>query len=249
MTLVKICGLRDPQTALEAAKAGADLIGLMFAESRRKVSPQECYDVCEAIRGIERRGQGLATFEGPEAGEVRGASWFGAWAEAIDTTAWRWRPLITGVFAGQSADEVNEIAAAAGLDLVQLSGGESIEFVRKIERPVIRAIHVSPEVDAEGVADAAAELRAASALLLDTGAKGAFGGTGQAFDWDVAAEAAKRLPFLLAGGLTPENVAEAVERVEPWGVDVSSGVESDGKKDVEKIRAFIRAAKGVRVGR
>jgi phosphoribosylanthranilate isomerase len=70
-----------------------------------------------------------------------------------------------------------------------------------------------------------------------------------AFDWDVAAELAKRVPFLLAGGLTPENVGAAAAQVEPWGVDVSSGVETNGQKDIEKIRAFVRAAKGARVGR
>ena len=249
MTLVKICGIRNPETAVEAAKAGTDFIGLMFAESKRKVTPQECYDVCEAIRGIERRADGQARFDGPEPGEVRGASWFGAWAEAIDTTAWRWRPLLIGVFAGTPVDEVNEIASAAGLDLVQLSGGESADYIRKLERPAIRAIHVGPATTAEDVDDEAVELRTAAGLLLDTASEFARGGTGKSFDWGVAAQVAPRLPFLLAGGLSPENVAEAVALVQPWGVDVSTGVETDGIKDVEKIRAFIRAAKGVRDGR
>jgi phosphoribosylanthranilate isomerase len=91
--------------------------------------------------------------------------------------------------------------------------------------------------------------RRAAGLLLDTVAADARGGTGTSFDWDVAAELGKRVPFLLAGGLTAENVAGAVAQVEPWGVDVSTGVETDGQKDVEKIRAFVRAAKGARVGR
>jgi phosphoribosylanthranilate isomerase len=144
---------------------------------------------------------------------------------------------------------VNDIAGAAGLDLVQLSGNEPADFVRKVERPVIKAIHIAADTTAEDVADRAADLRTASALLLDTVSAESRGGTGASFDWTVAAEAARKLPFLLAGGLTPENVAAAVEAVSPWGVDVSSGVESGGKKDVEKIRAFIRAAKGVPVGR
>ena len=83
---------------------------------------------------------------------------------------------------------------------------------------------------------------------MDTASAEARGGTGEAFDWAVAREVARRTPFFLAGGLTPENVAAAVGQVEPWAVDVSSGVETDGIKDIEKIRAFIRAAKGVRVG-
>jgi phosphoribosylanthranilate isomerase len=245
MTLVKICGLRDAASALEAAKAGADFVGLVFAESKRQVTPQECYDVCEAIRGLERRPQGPASFEGPAIGEVRGSSWFGAWAEAIDTAAWRWRPLIVGVFADMGAHEVNEIAETAGLDMVQLSGRESADYIRKIGLPVIRAIHVGEETTVDDVADEAAEVRTASAILLDTASAAVRGGTGLAFDWSIAAEAAPRLPFLLAGGLTPANVAEAIQQVQPWGIDVSSGVETNGVKDHEKIRAFLRAAKGV----
>jgi phosphoribosylanthranilate isomerase len=243
MTLVKICGIRDPGTAVEAAKAGADMVGMVFADSKRKVTPQECYDVCEAVRGIERRAPAPAQFEAPVRGEVRWLSWFGAWSEAIEQSVFRWRPLIVGVFADQSAEEVNDIAGAAGLDLVQLSGGESADYVRKIERPVMRALHVGPECTADELLDEAGGF-ACAAFLLDTASPTARGGTGESFDWDVAADVAARLPFLLAGGLTPENVAAAIGRAEPWGVDVSSGVETGGKKDIEKVRAFVRAAKG-----
>ncbi|MBI5947876.1 MAG: phosphoribosylanthranilate isomerase [Chloroflexi bacterium] len=247
MTRVKICGLRDPETAVAAAKAGADFIGLVFAESKRRVTPQQCYDIIEALNA-ERRTPPPAEFEGPIAGEVRGLSWLGAWSDAIDQAIARWRPLIVGVFAGMDADEVNDIAATAGLDIVQLSGDEPAGFVRNIQHPVIRTIHVAPESTAEDIFEVIAEVPTAG-IHLDTGGKGALGGTGQAFDWDVAAAVARRAPIMLAGGLAPENVAAAVGQVEPWAVDVSSGVETGGSKDIEKIRAFIRAAKGVRVGR
>ncbi|MCB0135503.1 MAG: phosphoribosylanthranilate isomerase [Caldilineaceae bacterium] len=243
MTVVKICGLRDPDTAVEAAKAGADMIGLMFAESRRRVTPQECFDVCEAIRGIERRTHPPVQFEAPARDEVRGLGWFGAWAEAIDTSLIRWRPLLVGVFADQPFAEVNEISEAAGLDFVQLSGGEDAEFIASVRFPVLSAVHVAASTDCDDILDRARERRSAAAILLDTAAGTARGGTGEAFDWDVAAGAAERLPFLLGGGLTPENVADAVARVQPWGVDVSSGVETGGAKDITKVRAFIRAAK------
>jgi phosphoribosylanthranilate isomerase len=242
MTLVKICGVRDPGIALEAVKAGADFIGMIFAESKRKVTPQECYDICEAVRAA-RRTPPPVSFEAPQRGEVRGLGWFGAWSEAIEGTVFRWRPLIVGVFADQSVEEVNDIADAAGLDFVQLSGGEDADFVRRVERPVIRTVHMLPATTAEDVFDTVNGMPAAG-VHLDTGSTLARGGTGETFDWDIAAEVAQRLPFLLAGGLTPENVAGAVAKVQPWGVDVSSGVESDGKKDIEKVRAFIRAAKG-----
>jgi phosphoribosylanthranilate isomerase len=247
LTLVKICGLRDAGTAVETAKAGADLIGLMFAESKRRVTPQECYDIVEAIKGGRPQGR-EASFDGPVRGEVSARSWFGAWADAIEQSAARWRPLIVGVFAGMTGDEVNDIAGAAGLDLVQLSGGEDDDFVRRVVRPVIRVVHVHEGMTAEDVEDRFAP-GVPAGLMLDTGSKAARGGTGKAFDWGVAAQISPRTPFLLAGGLTPENVAEAITTGEPWGVDVSSGVETDGTKDIEKFRAFIRAAKGVRVGR
>lgn len=247
MTLVKICGLRDPETALEAAKAGADFVGIMFAESKRKATPKQCYDIVEALK--EKRNQGRdASFDGPRRGDVSANSWFGAWADEIEQAATRWRPLILGVFADMDADDVNNIADAAGMDLVQLSGGESTEFAARIHLPVIRAIHVSPGATEFDVWDAATPGTSAG-ILLDTASPGTRGGTGEAFDWEVAREVARRTPFFLAGGLTPENVAEAVKQVAPWAVDVSSGVETDGSKDIEKIRAFIRAAKGVHIGR
>ncbi len=242
MTRVKICGVRDAETAREAMKAGADFIGLMFAESRRQVTPQQCYDIIEAVRE-ERRGPDVARIEGPGRGEVRGASWFGAWNEAIDDALARWRPLLVGVFADQEVEDANEIAEAAGLELIQLSGGEDEEFVRQVRPPVLQAIHVHPDTTADDVIDAARP-GAAAGIMLDTGSASARGGTGETFDWAVATEVAGRLPLMLAGGLSPGNVADAVEAVDPWAVDVSSGVETDGVKDIEKVRAFIRAAKG-----
>jgi phosphoribosylanthranilate isomerase len=246
MTRVKICGIRSPEVALEAAKAGADLIGLMFAESKRRVTPQECHDIMEAIDGI-RRQPGPARFDGPAPGEVRGSSWFAAWNEAIDDAIPRWRPLLVGVFADQSQAEVNDIADAARLDLVQLSGGEDWDFARGIDRPVLRVFHVAPGATADDLLDDAVP-GVPGGIMLDTASATARGGTGQAFDWSIAAEVGERVPVMLAGGLTPENVAEAVSTARPWAVDVSSGVESGGAKDIEKIRAFIRAAKGARVG-
>ena len=247
MTLVKICGIKDAETAAETARAGADLIGLMFAESKRRVTPQQCHDIVEAIKAGRSQGR-EATFEGPVRGEVAARTWFGAWAEAIDQSATRWRPLIVGVFAGMNPDEVNNIADAAGIDLVQLSGGEDDDFVRRVHHPVIRTVHVHPGASAEDVEDRCVAGISAG-LMLDTGSAGALGGTGTTFDWAVAEELAQRKPFFLAGGLTPETVAGAIEQVQPWAVDVSSGVETEGAKDIEKIRAFIRAAKGAGNGR
>ena len=225
---VKICGVRSPEQARQAFDAGADLIGVVFAESRRRVS-------LEAARAIRAA-------LGPRVliAEATAAALDAARREAG-------RPLLVGVLARRSVEEINRIAAAVDLDLVQLSGGEDAAFAARIDRPVIRAIHVEA-----GASDAAVAARhiledaarsPAAITMLDTGSPQG-GGSGAVFDWAVAEAVARARPIMLAGGLTPENVAEAVRRVAPWGVDVSSGVETDGLKDAAKVRAFVAAATG-----
>jgi phosphoribosylanthranilate isomerase len=223
LTLVKICGLRDPAHALAAAKAGADFIGLVFAESRRRVSVEQARAIVCAL------GEPLAAAGG---GGVQ-----------IEMLLQRKRPLVVGVFADAGAAAINRTADAVGLDLVQLSGDEPWSLCSRLSRPAIKTVHVRPESSA---ADVLGNIQGDAALvLLDTHAEGALGGTGRPFDWAVAAEVAHRFPIVLAGGLTPENVGEAVRRVRPWAVDVSTGVETDGVKDVEKICAFIAAVREV----
>jgi phosphoribosylanthranilate isomerase len=244
VTLVKICGIRDARTALAAAEAGADFIGLVFAESRRQVTPQACHDIVEAITERRRLAPPPVDLGGPTRGEVSPRSWFPAWADAIELALARARPLVVGVFARMTAEEVNDIAEAARIDIVQLSGGEDDAFLRAVRRPVLRTIHVH---DGDEPADITERIVPGlhAATLLDTASPGALGGTGTSFDWAIAEDVAARFPVVLAGGLTPANVAEAVRTVRPWAVDVSSGVETDAVKDPDKIRAFISAAKGV----
>src|SRR5690606_13420663 len=117
------------------------------------------------------------------------------WADAIEQSALRWRPLIVGVFADQPLNHVNEIAETAGLDLVQLSGGEDWEYARRVVRPVIKAAHVDDTVTADDVRESLEPGRAA-VLMLDTKAPGARGGTGIAFDWSVAAEVSESHPLM-----------------------------------------------------
>jgi indole-3-glycerol phosphate synthase/phosphoribosylanthranilate isomerase len=144
-------------------------------------------------------------------------------------------PDLVGVFVNEDADFINATAEEAGLHFVQLHGTESPEFCRRIERPVIKALHVRDEADVELIES---YRNVAWRLLLDTPTP-AWGGTGATHDWDLARQAARRAPILLAGGLTVENVAAALQEVQPWGVDVSSGVETDKQKDSAKIQAFI----------
>ena len=150
-----------------------------------------------------------------------------------------------GVFVDEPVEAVNRLAREVPLDLVQLHGSMSPEAAALVEVPFVKVVRVSGAIDVE-------QLKAykARAYLLDTYVEGAHGGTGKTFDWDLALPVvAAGLPVLLSGGLTPENAAEAVQRVRPFGVDVSSGVEaSPGKKDHAKVRAFVANAKGALSG-
>ncbi len=242
-TRVKICGVRSPEEALAAARAGADFVGIVLAPSPRRVSPETCHAILEAV--WEHRGrEGPVTIPGPERGEVRGPGWYFAWQEALEDTLVRVRPLVVGVFADQPLEEVNDIADAAGLDLVQLSGGAAEDaYVASCVRPAIRALHVGATTDPEEIWERAQELRAAL-LLLDTADAVRRGGTGTTFPWERAVPVAERLPVMLAGGLNAGNVRAAIESVRPWGVDVSSGVEREGRKDPEEIARFLATAKG-----
>ena len=153
-----------------------------------------------------------------------------------------------GVFVGAAADEVNRAADYCGFDLVQLSGGEDAAYCRLLERPAIRVLHVSGGTPAAllaaDVERAEAELPAGRLLhLLDTDAGGAAGGTGRTFDWSIAREVAAQHEVIVAGGLNPDNVGELVRMVQPHGVDVSTGVEREGAKDPELIRAFVAAVR------
>jgi phosphoribosylanthranilate isomerase len=154
---------------------------------------------------------------------------------------------VVGVFVNMPADMVNSVAFFCGLDWVQLSGDETWEYCQQIEKPVIKAIHVSREW---GEGELLACLQGSERLgsrppiyLLDTLVKDKYGGTGQAFAWEIARRAVAKYPVIIAGGLHAGNVGAVVASLRPWGVDVSSGVEGGGGKDIDKIKAFVQAVR------
>lgn len=151
-------------------------------------------------------------------------------------------PFVTtvGLFVDASSCELGEILDAVPLDLLQFHGDESPAFCEGFRRPYIKALRVKPGDDIAARVEA---YKNAAGILLDTYVPGIPGGTGEAFDWSLVPQGLSK-PIILAGGLTAENVAEAIRRVHPYAVDVSGGVEAaKGIKDAEKIRAFMRAVK------
>lgn len=212
MTVIKICGLTSVEDAVETARLNVQIIGLVFAESRRHVSPQQAAGICAAVKKLPVR------------------------------------PAIAGVFVNEEPQTVNETVRLCGLDVVQLSGNESRDYCCHIDAPVIKAIHVSPSSRSADIVrkirgDAQDGLKVI--FLLDTGDAEKYGGTGKSFDRDIAREIAASSPVIIAGGLDPLNVSGMVEYVRPMGVDVSSGVETGGRKDINKIRAFVEAVRSV----
>lgn len=211
---IKICGIRNLDDALVAAEAGADYIGMVFVpERRRRITPQEGKVIADGVRN--------------SGGNT---------------------PRIVGLFADQSVEEVSGIIDYCGLNLVQLCGQETVKYAGELGCDVIKVVHVAESATTEDDAGTGARVREFSGLghlvTLDRLVEGIQGGTGQGFDWGVAVSLSQAgHPFLLAGGLTPENVAEAITTVNPWGVDVSSGVETDGDKDHSKIREFLDNAR------
>ena len=145
---------------------------------------------------------------------------------------------LVGVFVNSPVEEVKDILNICSLDLAQLHGDETSEMLKALDGKEFKAFRGIPE-NIDGFARSESP-----AFLLDASVKGVYGGSGVTADWNGAAELAKKYPLLLAGGLTPQNVAEAVRQVKPWGVDVASGVESaPGEKDAKKMKAFVRAVR------
>lgn len=224
-TWIKICGHRGPASALAAAEAGADAVGLIFAPSKRRVAPEQARAiVSELPPGVER----------------------------------------VGIFVDDSPEIVAETALQVGLTAIQLHGSEDPETLAAVVRRLgaaepgrkmeiykafrVKDRHCLAQIGLFLADDGQTALpgQKDARYLLDAYVSGQAGGSGLAFDWELAVIAAGENPdrrMILAGGLHPGNVRTALDRVRPWGVDVSSGVETGGEKDPELIRNFIRTVR------
>jgi phosphoribosylanthranilate isomerase len=204
MVKVKVCGIKEPGDARVAAEAGADAIGLVFAESPRKVSVERAREIAAAL---------------PEG------------------------VLKVGVFVDAEPKEVLSISREVGLDYAQLHGDEEPETAAAIRDGgvgVIKALRVRDTASLREMVRYDTNF-----FLLDAFSEKVQGGTGTRFDWELAKAVRGYANILVSGGLTPENVREAIEFFEPYGVDASSSLEEKpGKKNDERVRRFVSAAKG-----
>ncbi|KAJ1569825.1 bifunctional tryptophan synthase trp1 [Nowakowskiella sp. JEL0078] len=238
-TLVKICGLTSPEDAVHAKVSGADLLGIIFAKN----TPREV-DIANAAAIVKSVKSNTSHIPLPSPTDPE---WFIKSHAAIVTARTRLgRPLVVGVFQNQSVSEINKVVRTVGLDLVQFHGDEDVGLAALISVPVIKAFHIEEGEDVAAVQRRVEESRGLVAIvLLDTSIKGVRGGSGVLFDWKVAsAIASAGVPVVLAGGLTAENVAQAVKVKGVVGVDVGSGVEAVKRvKDHVKVKNFVLNAK------
>ena len=222
MTRFKICGISQAEHAVAAADAGADFVGFIFAPSKRQVTPDRARELVREAKSAR-----------PNIGR---------------------KPELVGIFVNQPAAEINEIVTHCGLNRVQLHGDETLQDCEAIHRSIFKVIRIDagrPSEELMGWLER--EVEAVSACgyvpMLDTVSTGPYyGGTGRPVDWKAASEVARKHQILLSGGLSPDIVAPAIEQVRPWGVDVSSGVETGGAKDAGKMNAFAKAIRRVDEG-
>ncbi len=211
---IKIEGLRDPQTALRVAQMGADAIGMVFASSPRWVSPEQARAIVDVLP---------------------------PWVASV------------GVFVNADAATINHVIERTHIGCVQLHGDEPPEIVGQIRRPCIKAFGVRDESwlgEVRSWLDGVQARSNLAAVLLDAYNPDVRGGTGEQFNWDMVADAraagamAGVDPIILAGGLDAACVSQAIDLVQPWAVDVASGVEkAPGVKDLRKVESFIRATR------
>ncbi|ALL22819.1 phosphoribosylanthranilate isomerase [Bacillus tropicus] len=198
---VKICGITDMETAKRACEYGADALGFVFAESKRKITPKRAEEIIQELPA---------------------------------------NVLKIGVFVNESVEMIQKIADECGLTHVQLHGDEDNYQIRRLNVPSIKSLGVTSESDMKN-----AQGYETDYILFDSPKEKFYGGNGKTFSWELLGHMPKELrkKTILAGGLNALNIEEAIRTVRPYMVDVSSGVETEGKKDVEKIKQFIIKAK------
>ncbi|KAL3800627.1 hypothetical protein HJC23_006089 [Cyclotella cryptica] len=258
LKLIKICGLTKVEDAVAACRAGANLLGVIFAEkSKRKVGIAEAKQIVDAVRKFGERTDRVTVEVDTNGNNGETASTLSTLvAKSLALERAARRPLVVGVFQNQPLDYIRQMVDECGLDLVQLHGSEGMQAAntKNFGVPALRVVDIESggneeQRNSSEIASSILEKVTADplAILLDTSIKGAKegGGTGVTFDWSIAESLQSMgLPVIIAGGLTPENVPDAVTTVRPWGIDVAGGVEAEpGRKDLEKVSKFVGGAR------
>lgn len=239
---VKMCGISKVETIPAVVEAKPDYMGLVFASSKRQVTVDQAKTLVEELHkqygNLYSRDEVQCSNDVVQDGAV-----IGAVQEGILTSTENASPTLihqeaiktVGVFVNETLENLVTIATDANLDAVQLHGDEDEAFIKalkeKTDVEVWKAVQIRSSTDAEAWIDSSADM-----LLFDAYHKDERGGTGEVFDWSCLDEFER--PFMLAGGIDSTNVAHAIRTVRPYGIDISSGIETDGVKDDEKIKAF-----------
>lgn len=257
---VKICGIKSIETAASAIESGADMIGLVFTKSVRQVSIDEGKQLVQSIRYLSNQSTSSKSISIRELfnkeiktiqNEKNTLKRLGKYANLLEKAIQLRKPLIVGVFANQSAEEILDIAKQTDIDIIQLSGShDHLKYAYLDDNHdflVFKAIHVSSFDSSDLIlSKIEKEGKYCTNILFDTHDPLQAGGTGVTFNWDSISVLSKQfqIPFMLAGGLNLINVHDAVSQVLPFAIDVSSGVEfTRGVKSNEKIKSFIQLAK------
>jgi anthranilate synthase/indole-3-glycerol phosphate synthase/phosphoribosylanthranilate isomerase len=253
--IIKVCGITNSPDALKACQSGANLIGIIFAEKspRRVTNMEQAKNIVQTVRQFGERSSRLefpaatATFNNPLLHLTQQARF-------LVQTATAQRPAVVGVFQNQSPEYIRSVCEQVGLDLIQLHGSEGMAAANRDLYngvPVLRVVDIPSTSENNDNDSSPLQTLLQSltndpmAILLDTAVPGQQGGTGRTFDWQIALELQNQgLPVLVAGGLTPDNVADCVASTRPFGVDVSSGLEvSKGIKDHVAVEQFLQQAR------
>lgn len=221
---VKMCGIYDVKTIPAIVEAKPDYMGLVFAPSRRRVTVNQAKELVSALHKQYSYSPAIAQ-DGI------------ASAENND-----FRIKTVGVFVNESIENLVSISGEVGLDVIQLHGDEDESFIKALKKQtdleVWKAVQIRSAEDAQAWIDSSADM-----LLFDAYHRIERGGTGEVFDWSCLDEFER--PFMLAGGIDSTNVARAIRTVRPYGIDISSGIETEGVKDKKKIRTFTKMVKRI----
>lgn len=221
MVWIKICGITNKEDALKIASLGADALGFILStESARKIEPDKAKELILATK------------------------------DKFINIRDKMRPSFVGVFVNENIGKVTEIAEKLGLDYIQLSGDETLDYLKKIKKhnkniKLIKLVRVKDNVPSfAAISKQMLEFKKiADFFLLDTFNENIYGGTGKSFNWELVKGLSQEYPVILAGGLDCENVADAIQIVKPFGIDASTRLEeSPGKKDIRKVEIFIKNA-------